>query len=247
VRCRGVIQRSGEVPDCDLTLVEIETKATRVVLQPPRDVGIDEPTWSPDGAQVALFRGREVVVIDVETGQELRRVDRVRLYDRGADWTVRKDRLIWGPDPAHIYVMAELVEPPLAHETEGLSWQEIVRGPTHIGTAPAVGTVDLARNAVEWVGSFRFLDDKVYKVNADGSDEPAAASVLEHPAVKAFNGEPRNRVPRVGDLVWSADRRYYFYVKVRQGWFARDWIEGYDVSTRETFDVRTLSRALYRK
>jgi len=43
---------------------------------------------------------------------------------------------------------------------------------------------------------------------------------------------------------FSADRRYYFFVKRRPGFFGRLWVAGYDREARREFTVRTLDRGL---
>jgi len=43
---------------------------------------------------------------------------------------------------------------------------------------------------------------------------------------------------------FSADRRFYFFVKSRFGFFGRLWVGGYDREARREFTVRTLRRGL---
>jgi hypothetical protein len=50
--------------------------------------------------------------------------------------------------------------------------------------------------------------------------------------------------PKPGGL-WSPGGRYYFYHAGTEGFFCRDWIEGYDLEKRRAFHVRTLERHLY--
>ena len=44
---------------------------------------------------------------------------------------------------------------------------------------------------------------------------------------------------------FSSDRRYYFFVKLRLGFFAKMWIGGYDKVSGREFVVKTLRRGLY--
>lgn len=52
--------------------------------------------------------------------------------------------------------------------------------------------------------------------------------------------------PRAAPISTS-DGRYYFYTVIKEGWFARSWIERHDRRTNTTVPIKTVSFALYRE
>ena len=248
VKCSGVIKRAGSAADCAIVVIDIETGENRIAYTPSAGANIDEPTWSPDGGKLAFFEDRDVVVIDENTGRVIERLTNVRMHNTGADYTMalREDFLGWDSNESELFVSAELPGPEYVGPPWETTGRELVA--LGIGTVQAIGTIDLALKEVDWLGAFMVPDDGYFHARLpDGRYERGSETLLDSPAVVYFHGSRENPVRFLGRLVWSPDRTCYFYQTHRDGWFAKTWIEGYDVKTRERFTVRRLSFALYRK
>ena len=70
------------------------------------------------------------------------------------------------------------------------------------------------------------------------------ASLLPPEVIRALWGSREN--PRAAPL-WSPDRRSYFYYLVKEGFFARAWVERYDLSTKERSRIKTVWWAPYKE
>lgn len=233
----------GSAPDCVLVVVDLETDGERIVYAPPEGFSIDEPTWSPDGTKIALLENRDVLVIDSHSGDVLERLENIKMKTSDPDHILSREYLAWSASDAELYIQAELPGP----EFKKPAWQTSERELYSLGieTVDAIGSINLATQQVEWLGAFMTYDTTFYKRLPDGSYEPGPESLLEDPAVEIFNGSPMNPVRFLGRIVWSPAKTCYFYFNYRDGWFARTWIEGYDLNLEQTFIVRQLSWALY--
>ncbi len=98
--------------------------------------------------------------------------------------------------------------------------------------------IDLADRKVKTLWSGKLSSRSVFDV-----DRPLPRELGEEVAQALFGSrEFPVYTPQV-----SGDRRSYFFMRHKSGWFGRIWVAGYDRETRTEFEVRTMWRTLFWK
>ena len=219
VRCT----RDGE---CGLVAIEPNGKVGRTIYTSAHGSMIDGPAISPDGRTVATFEGRDIVLIDYETGVPRKRLEMVKAVEADPRGGLDDDELGWSVDGHACFALVAggaldrsakvaYVGPGLELTTavgkigatgeEGVSWTELPNGVCVHGRL-------LAR--------------------LDSSESTAALfGSAEDP---------------VCDVVGRSTGQYFYYAWT-EGLFASGWIEGYDSSSGRRFKVKRLWRALYKE
>lgn len=243
VRCEGVpidpLNRR-HVHACVLVVVALATGEEKVLFSPDEGDLIDSPVFSPDGGRIAFFVGRDIGILSRLNGEFLHRYEALKPRRAEPQYAaIRTDYIRWADDGRRIFMV--MTAPASSKEifTEITSFQG-VWSPTDIGE------FELASGKLSWLGmrDVRFVYGRYVPplVQKEGRLEAIREDLPDVPAVRAVLGSTRNpvRMP-----IWSPDREYYFYLRMKEGLFASAWLEGYEVSSMKSFRVRTLWRALY--
>ncbi len=183
---------------------------------------LDSPSWHPSKNQVALFREREVLVLDTDSRKILTRatiLPRIRVAGSEVGFDTK----------------------PSLHFTHRpyIVWSETAERLLIVTTA-RIGSLTLHTSNFEWlklpVPDFLRGRQEYSEFNTVGRPRPQLTQP-DHPVYEAVFGAPEHRV---WNPTFSPDGRYYFYAAYREGLGARHWIEAYDRERKKTFSVRTL-------
>ena len=193
-------------------------RATQVVYSVPGEAGVvyrlSSPIWSHDGRALFFVVGSRVLAYSLDTAET----------ETVAELPSRVFAGFSEVDNAGTYlslsrdgehIFALLTEvAPIAYSIWRIRWA--TRAVAKLWGGP-------------WFGSHSGRFDQPFPPELDDAAIEALFGSREFPVL----------APR-----FSADRRYYFFVKRRPGFFGRLWVAGYDREARREFTVRTLDRGL---
>lgn len=103
---------SGPAEGCELAEWRIGGELVRVLFETPAGLAIDSPTWDPAGSRLAVWVGREVVLLDGRSGEELLRTEVPDLH-AARPWDSRDDYLRWSADGSALYIAGATRDPRL--------------------------------------------------------------------------------------------------------------------------------------
>lgn len=224
---------------CEVVEIILHEKKSpvRVIYAPPEGGAIASPVWSPGGRRIAFFifekgenSSRGIAILDMESRKALQRIS-VGQLEAG----VYSDYLRWAADGKQIFIWGGRPNPGYF----GIAGQDA-----------AVLTVDSGhvRWLGQWVGTglyaIRPIDGKYTEEGKfeKGEWKREIETPADAEAVRTLFGSSENQVSRP---IWSPDRRYYFYKRIREGFGAKGWIERYDTQTHERDAIKTVWRAVY--
>lgn len=238
VRCHGLQKEYGFLQPgtraqggCDLVEGDIASGSETVILKHTEKEFLNSPVPHPSEDSVVVIRGQEILGISYPSGGRAFSIPVPEFRDF-APWDPRGLRpyLRWDESGQTLYIAG-------------------MRSHSHQrrGGLIDVGVVSFESDRVAWMplATPVFLygkHDRDYFVQNGDTLIPRKLSMKPEPAFLALFGDVHNPVL---EPIFTEDRRYYFYVTRKEGFLARQWIEGYDRNSNATFEVRTLWRHLY--
>jgi hypothetical protein len=218
------------VGNCELIKVSLLTRQVRILLASEDGRLMGSCAWSPDANRIAVFVGRDLLILRTQTGEVIRRVPEVKDAARPEV----SDAIQWDKTGERLYVLAR---PPLR---------------AGAGDSPRedLAVLDTTTGSFQWLG-FGQISWMAHSTNEPWAMKEALQGLSADlqtdkreklSAVQAIAGSVEHPVSR---LSWSRDRRYFFYVVTGQGLFSKTWIEGYDLERDRSFHVKTLERKIY--
>jgi hypothetical protein len=228
VRCTDVATyrtplNSVFASQCTLIRVNLGTKEIGTIFAPPDGRIIGAPAWSPDGNSIALFHGRDLIVLAAHNAETTRRIP--NYLDWAPSEFFRSDsHLAWDDAGARLYAR---------HSSRGKAFLESI----DVRTGEVRRLVSSSRL---WVDDENSQDFHTLGAYAWTTDLPDTAETQD--AVRVLFGSLRYPVHKP---VWSPSRRYYFFVVQTNGFFSKTYVVRYDTLTGEQFHVRTIGRQFY--
>jgi len=237
VDCSGLVLRgnfSQSFQACLLVQRDLESGVVKTILDPGPGLFPDSPSWSDDGSSIAILLGTDVVTLASVTGTITARMRAVMVRPTSPAWGGERDYVRYGEDG----------------HTVLLNLSDDCQATEHPWTCPVFGLVDLQQQTIHR------LDTEFGELNLSrGLYLPTRARFDDNGnKVEQPTSPPRaaNLDRLLGDFdhpvyapVFSPDRRYFFYLTFKEGWFSKKWIEGYDRQSHRTFHITTVHRALY--
>jgi len=248
----------------------LRTTHRRAALASDPDVKLydvwNDPVPRPGAETIAVIRGRNIsfhvhpgaaadfdqswdlVLVDPSApGQDRviytsrRQLRRPRWSDDGSQLLAgvgRRDLVVWNRKRCRVHRLTFPVGEPkrprllLADFTRDGTGVHVLMG-SYLDAPYMIGTAKLSGEELRVVPAATF---RSFKMPESARRSVPAQRLLGHGVAGSALRLPFQVTP---------DRRYSFYFRKRDGWFARGWIEGVDADDGSTFEVRTLSRGLY--
>jgi hypothetical protein len=237
VDCVGLVLRGNDpqaFEACSLLQRDLDSGAVRTILDPGPGLFPDSPSWSDDGTSIALLLGTDAITMVPLTGTITARIPAVMTRPTSPDWGANRDYVRYGEDGRTLLV--NLTDDCQATD-HAWSCRMFASLDTQQGTIHRLDTTLGALN----------LSRGLYlptRARFDG-----AGNEIEQPTAPPKSADLERLL---GDIdhpvyapIFSGDRRCFFYVTFREGWFGSTWIEGHDRREHRTFRVKTLQRSLY--
>lgn len=222
IAAKAIQQRRGGILDGTsqyrLVSIDLPTRAEETLLAGPQAKKLICPQWSPDGTRVAFWKGAPQ---DNDSG--------IFLWDVQANSLRKVSKITTFYD---------------ACEEMGtyLRWVDNDRVAVYV-RGEGIWLVDVKRVTSEKIHEARGLSIRPY-YSLTSKDFGKRISSLPEDIVAALWGDFKN--PRAAPY-WSPDKNFYFYHVVREGFWAKRWIERYDPQRQESAEIKTVWWAIYRE